>query len=146
MRAFLRFFPLPALSLLFAFLAMPDVTQGAPLKDGRYTGTLRFIQSSPSGCPKEVCTPSISTDFNLKKSGKKFSFRQSALKATLSKGKNGVFSGYAGTARAGTCFLDIFPGVKAIPDKGMILASFVFSFRCDEGKLSALYVGRVRKR
>lgn len=146
MRIRLHLFAFDLVAFVVA-LSLPSVSLSAPLTDGRYTGTIRFVQSAPAGCPADVCTRSISTSFTLKKKGKKkFTLRQPRLTATLSKDKNGVFSGYAGTARAGACLLDIFPGVKALPDKGFILAAFVFRFRCEAGNLSAFYSGRVRKR
>ena len=133
--------------LLLVAFAVPTIAFGDPVKDGRYTGTIRFVRSSPAGCPADVCTRTISTSFTLKKKGKnKFTFRQPGVTATLAKGRNGVFSGYAGTARAGQCLLDIFPGVQGLRDKGFILAAFVFTFRCEAGNLSALYTGRARRR
>jgi hypothetical protein len=138
---------LSRLFVLIAALAVPAVSYGDQLRDGRYTGTIRFVQSSPSGCPADICTRSIPTSFTLQKKGKnKFTLRQPRISATLSKGRNGVFTGYAGSARTGACTLDIFPGVKALRDKGFILAAFVFTFRCEAGNLSAFYSGRVRRR
>lgn len=134
--------------LVIAILALvhPVVSAADPLTDGRYSGSVRFIQSSPSGCPADICTRSIPVTFTLKKRGKRFAYRESRFQATLSKGRDGVFTGYAGSTRAGSCTLDIFPGAKALRDKGFILAAFIFTFRCDSGNLTALYSGRVRKR
>ncbi len=135
-----------SLFIAVATLISPALSAADPLKDGRYSGTVRFLQSSPAGCPADICTRSIPVTFTLKKRGKRFAYRENRFQATLVKGRNGVFSGYAGSTRAGSCVLDVFPGAKSLRDKGFILAAFIFTFRCNSGTLTALYSGRVRKR
>jgi hypothetical protein len=132
--------------LIAVSVISPALSAADPLKDGRYSGTVRFLQSSPAGCPADICTRSIPVTFTLKKRGKRFAYRENRFQATLVKGRNGVFSGYAGSTRAGSCVLDVFPGAKGLRDKGFILAAFIFTFRCNSGTLTALYSGRVRKR